>query len=326
MSNIQIIHFHFTLALKPISFLEVSNPHNLINADESLVKFKTDYKKGISDKLDDLIALLKAKKEALVYFSASFLEMLEKTDPAKINTLKKFIGNNQLALVGSCAYHSLSYFCHPALFKKEVAFLQQAYKSFFNTSAALFVNTACLFDDKLIEHLAQFNFKAVIAAANNWHLSGAQATGTFRSVGNKPLQVLLANGDSTNNSDLTLINGYGSHYEHNIIGESSLSDLNKLMLNTKDASTYSASMPLSSPEWELPIASYLSNPMQKALLNECKRLVDKLHKQLSDEDWKTIMLLCQPQKLLEMNRTTDDGGYQAFINGMNILTAIGLRY
>jgi len=27
-----------------------------------------------------------------------------------------------------------------------------------------------------------------------------------------------------------------------------------------------------------------------------------------------------------MNRTTDDGGYQAFINGMNILTAIGLRY
>jgi len=326
MNNYQILHFHFSLALQDISFLEVSEAKELIPAEHNKNHFQQAYKAEISEKLDSLINFLKAKNEALIYFSSAFLEMLEQESLSKLNTLQKYVNNGQIELVASCAYHSFSYLCHPELFKKEVSFHQQAYQKYFEKEAKIFINTACLFDDKLVKYLHDFNFETLIATANSWHLSGTHAAETFQSIGNKPMRILLSNGDSNSNTFLSLANGYGSAYDSSNISHSSLESLKKMMYEEEQPSTYSASMPLSSPEWEYPISTYLANPLQKALLNECKRLVDTLQQQLSAEDWKAIMLICQPEKLIHINKAEHSNSYQSFINSMNILTAIGLKY
>jgi alpha-amylase len=325
MNNYQILHYHFTLALKDISFLEVSEGNELVPEEFNNKRFHQTFKAEIGEKLDALINFLKAKNEALVYFSGSFLEMLEKESLSRLNTLQKYVENGQIELVASCAYHSFSYLCHPELFKKEVSFHQQAYQKYFEKEAKIFINTACLFDDKLVEYLHDFNFETLIATANSWHLSGTHAAETFQSVGDKPMRILLSNGDSNSNTFLSLANGYGSAYDNSHISHSSLESLKKMMYEEEHPSTYSASMPLSSPEWEYPISNYLANPLQKALLNECKRLVDAQYQQLAEEDWKAIMLICQPEKLIHIHKAEQSNGYQSFINSMNILTAIGLK-
>lgn len=325
MSNFQVLHYHFTVNPREISFLQVNEKNALIPEKENLKRFQALFDKEINDRLKLLITFLKAKNEALVYFSTPFLTFLEQTDLTTLNAIKKYVSTCQIKLVGSCAYHSFSYLCHPLLFEKEVALHQNSYKQFFDQSAAIFINTACIFDDDLITHLAKSNFDTIIATANSWHLSGVHTATAYQSTGDRPLKILLSNGDSSSSSYLSLANGYGSAYDNREFVNSSLKSLDEFMQPKKDTSTYSASMPLSSPEWQYPISNYIGNPLQKALFAECKRLVEAYSEQLTDEDWQTIMIICQPEKLIDISKASQSTSYQTFINDMNILTAIGLN-
>jgi alpha-amylase len=46
---------------------------------------------------------------------------------------------------------------------------------------------------------------------------------------------------------------------------------------------------------------------------------------LKEEDLKLLMLLVQPDHLLQINQTTKEEGYNNFISSMNWITDISLR-
>ncbi|QSE99163.1 polysaccharide deacetylase family protein [Fulvivirga lutea] len=322
MNNYQVLHYHFTVPTKEISFLEVSNEGNLIEE----INIPDAIKEALEHSLHSLLDFLKNKNEVLAYFSASFLEVLEKEYPAELEKIKGHVDSGKIELVASCAYHSFSYLCHAELFKKEVEFHKNAYKKHFNKAAELFINTAGLFNDQLINHLSDQGFKGLIAPANSWHLNGVKSSDSYQTIGEKPMKILLSNGDSSSSTYVGLVNGFGSGYDDKELLSLSIKGLKKILSSTTKKGEYSASMPLNSPEWSQPLAQYLSGSLQKALLDECKRLINKTHDQLSDEDWKVIMLICQPDKLLQLNTNLSSDGFQHFINCMNLLTAIGLRY
>lgn len=321
MNSYQVLHYHFTIPTKEISFLEVSKEGSLVED----IKVSDTNKEILDYSLEVLLDFLK-KNEVMAFFSNSFLEVLEKEYPEELEKIRSHVDSGKIELVASCAYHSFSYLCHPELFKKEVEFHKNAYKKHFNKETELFINTAGLFNDQLINHLKDQDFKGLIAPANSWHLSGVKSSDCYQSIGDKPMKILLSNGDSSSSVYVGLGNGFGSGYEDKEMLSSSIKGLKKILSSTTEKGEYSAIMPLNSPEWSQPLAQYLSGLLQKAILDECKRLIDKTHNQLADDDWKVIMLICQPDKLLQLNTNLSSDGFQHFIHCMNLLTAIGLRY
>ncbi|MEQ8925180.1 MAG: hypothetical protein RLO81_05165 [Fulvivirga sp.] len=321
MNSYQVLHYHFTLPPKKISFLEVSKVGSLIGVNE----LSTYDKETLTSRLALLFKFLKKKNYVLVYFSSSFLDMLEKEFPSNLDTIKGHVKSGEIVLVASCAYHSLSFLCHPALFNKEVEFHKNVYKKHFNKQADWFINTAGLFNDQLINHLNQHNFKGLLAPANSWHLNEIKTADYYQSAGEKPIKILLSNGDSSKGIYACLANGFGSGYNDQDLQSSNLQELKKYLSSKTKKDIYSASMPLSSPEWSNPMAQYLSSPLQKAIFEESRRLIDKAHQKLTDEDWMVIMLICQPEMLFKLS-SNHQNAFQHFINCMNVLTAIGLKY
>ena len=319
MNNYQILHYHITQPVSQITFLEVSDAANFV--DEANVNTEE-----LEGRINELLNFLKKKNEVLVYFSTSFLDHLSKDLPSTLDNIKSYVDKGQIKLVASCAYHSLSFLCHPELFKKEIAFHKESYKKYFGQQSDLFINTACLFNDQLIESLGNEGFSSIVAPSNSWHLSGLKSADVYQSVGNSPLKIILSNGDSSSTIYVGLANGFGSGYNDKEILTSNLKELDKKLSGKSKLETYSASMPLSSPEWSHPLAIYLATALQKALFNECRRLIDKTHDRLGDEDWKVLMHLCQPDLLIRLNTNQSNNGFPHFINCMNVLTAIGLKY
>jgi alpha-amylase len=322
----QIIHFHFTIPLKEISFLEVQSATTLY--DEALAEtlFASAYKQEIKAKLMQLEKAVKDKEQVMVYFSSSFLSLLEKEDPDKLEEIAYLVKKERIILIGSCAYSSFSYLCHAALFTEEVKLHQQHLQQYFNYDAKYFINTACLYDNQLAELLQPFHYETVIATANNWHLAGRQASQLFLSAGKEALQIILANGDGNAQQQFGLVNGYGSAYSDEAFQSISKETLPALkQKNAQEGHIYSVSLPISSPEWQYNIPQYMANPLQKSLVQEGHRLMEVKGGQLKATDLKTLMFLFQPEQLLKMNHSSQASSYQHFIHSMNILTAIGLK-
>ncbi|MTI21894.1 hypothetical protein E1176_12750 [Fulvivirga sp. RKSG066] len=326
MNKFQVLHYHFTLSFKNLSFLEVGKSGNLSEEEIDEKRFAEAFEKEIKDKLSHLINHLKEGNQVLVYFSAPFLSHLALQNVATINQIKKYLDAGQVELIGSCAYHSLSYLCHKQLFRKEIELHQQSYREHFDQEAQFFINTAGLYDNDLCSYLHEIGYKTTVAPANSWHLSGVTPGEVHWSAGEQPLQVILANGDQHNSEYVSLADGYGSSYQQKEVQHAGIYELRNKLSAHQSKDIYLASMPLSSPEWVLPITYYISGPLQKALIREIKSLIDAHADRLSDDEWKILMLLCQPEKLLNLKDGTDENPYQAFIYSMNILTAIALRH
>ena len=60
------------------------------------------------------------------------------------------------------------------------------------------------------------------------------------------------------------------------------------------------------------------------MFHQCNQVVEQYQEVLTDEEWKSVMLLLQPQHLMRLDQKQAD--YAWFVNGMNVLTAIGLRH
>lgn len=324
--HFQIVHFHFTVPMKAISFLEVQSAATLYDMELARTEFQLAYKQHIKERLLELETALSADGQLMVFFSKSFLDLLNETDSDAIEQIRQLVQKERIVLVGSCAYSSFSYLCHPLLFQEEVKLHQQSLKYYFNKQAKYFINTACLYDNQLAELLQTFQYQTVIATANSWHLAGRQASQLFRSAGEEAIQLILANGDSTAQQTISLVNGYGSAYGEEPLQVLTGAELHDLYYkSSEEKHVYAVSLPISSPEWQYNIPQYMANPLQKALIQEGRRLMESKGHQLTEEDQVSMMCLLQPDHLLKMHQSSQSESYQYFISSMNILTAIGLR-
>jgi alpha-amylase len=329
MDNYQIIHFNHPLEIKKLSFLDIGQSKNPIDEENSKKKFLENYKSTIKPKLETVIKIANEGKSTLVYFSLPFLHFLDEHAPNMILEIKKCVEKGKIQLIGSCAYHSFSYLCSPILFQKEAEIYLQGIQSFFSEKPGIFINTACLYDDQIAEIVHQIGYQGIIATANPWHLAGKHSGQVYKSNTTQPFNILLSNGDSPDNFQISLVNGYGSAYssdsiDKEIVNQKQIQEL-FMLGNTDEHSVYAVSLPLSSPTWEHKIPDYTNNPLQKALLKQASDLVSSFQDKLSNDDFKLLMLLCQPNHLLQINQTTKEEGYDHFISSMNWLTDISLR-
>jgi alpha-amylase len=216
------------------------------------------------------------------------------------------------------------------LFKKEVALYLDGLSDYFEKKPGIFINTACLYDDQVAEIVNSLGYQGIIATANPWHLAGKHSGQVYKSNTAQPFNILLSNGDGPDNFQISLVNGYGSAYNSDFIDKSVSNEkqIQELFMigNPDEHSVYAVSLPLSSPSWEHKIPDYTNNPLQKALLKQGSALVNQYYDKLSAEDLKLLMLLCQPDHLLQINQTSKEEGYDHFISSMNWLTDISLRY
>jgi alpha-amylase len=330
MDNYQIIHFNHPLELKKLSFLDIGKNIQALDEVKSQQNFIDDFKDLILSKLKTVLKMAEENKAPLVYFSLPFLDFLHQQDTNLMLEIKKQVNAGNIQLVGSCAYHSFSYLCSPILFKKEAEIYLEHLQDYFEKKPGMFINTACLYDDQVAEIVKSLGYQGIIATANPWHLAGKHSGQVYKSNTAQPFNILLSNGDGPDNFQISLINGYGSAYtsdyiDRNISNSKQIQEL-FLMDSEDEHSVYAVSLPLSSPSWEHKIPDYTNNPLQKALLKQCSALVNKLYDKLSDEDFKLLMLLCQPEHLLQINQASKDEGYDHFISSMNHLTDVSLRY
>jgi len=324
--HFQIVHFHFSVPMMEISFLEVQSAGTLYDMELARQQFKKAYKQHIEVQLEKLQTVLSKEGQLMVFFSKSFLDLLNEIDSDAMEQIRQLVQQERIILVGSCAYSSFSYLCHPLLFQEEVKLHQQSLNNYFNKQATYFINTACLYDNQLAELLQAFHYKTVIATANSWHLAGRQASQLFISAGEEALQLILANGDGTAQQTISLVNGYGSAYGEETFQVLDGAELHELYYkSSEEKHVYAVSLPISSPEWQYNIPQYMANPLQKALVQEGRRLMESKGPQLNEADQISMMCLLQPDHLLKMHQSSQSESYQYFINSMNILTAIGLR-
>jgi alpha-amylase len=330
MDNYQIIHFNHPLEVKKLSLLDIGKNLPAIDESESYENFVKDFSDLIQHKLKTVLKMADQNKSPLVFFSLPFLRFLEQFNANLMLEIKKQVNNGKIQLVGSCAYHSFSYLCSPILFNKEVALYLDELKKYFEKSPGIFINTACLYDDQVAEIVKSLGYQGIIATANPWHLAGKHSGQVYKSNTEQPFNILLSNGDGPDNFQISLVNGFGSAYTSNfidkeVVNQKQIQEL-FLMENDNDNSVYAVSLPLSSPSWEHKIPDYTNNPLQKALLKQSATLVNQFHEKLSFDDLKLMMLLCQPDHLLQINQTSKEEGYDHFISSMNHLTDISLRY
>jgi alpha-amylase len=330
MDNYQIIHFNHPLELNALSFLDIGKNLSAVDEPKSQKKFAEDFTQTIQPKLKMILKMAGENKSPMVYFSLPFLSFLKQQNSNLLLEIKKQVNDGKIQLVGSCAYHSFSYLCSPILFKKEAELFLDGLKNYFEKKPGMFINTACLYDDQVAEIVKSLGYLGIIATANPWHLAGKHSGQVYKSNTIQPFNILLSNGDGPDNFQISLVNGYGSAYTSDFIDRntSNKKQIQELFLtgNEDEHSVYAVSLPLSSPSWENKIPEYTNNPLQKALLKQNSALVSQFHDQLSIDDWKLLMLLCQPDHLLQINQTSKEEGYDRFISSMNHLTDISLRY
>jgi alpha-amylase len=330
MDNYQIIHFNHPLEVKKLSFLDIGKNLSAVDETKSQQAFIADFADLVHSKLKTVLKMAEEDKSPLVFFSLPFLKFLKQHDNNLMLEIKKKVDNGKIQLIGSCAYHSFSYLCSPILFKKEVELYLDGLKDYFENKPGIFINTACLYDDQVAEIVNALGYQGIIATANPWHLAGKHSGQVYKSNTAQPFNILLSNGDGPDNFQISLVNGYGSAYNTDFIDKSVSNEkqIQELFMigNPDEHSVYAVSLPLSSPSWEHKIPDYTNNPLQKALLKQGADLVNQFHDQLSDDDFKLLMLLCQPDHLLQINQTSKEEGYDHFISSMNWLTDISLRY
>ncbi|WMN13076.1 hypothetical protein QYS49_35515 [Marivirga salinae] len=330
MDNYQIIHFNHPLEVKKLSFLDIGKNLPAIDETKSQKDFSVDFVNTIQPKLKTVLNMAEENKSPLVYFSLPFLYFLNQLNTDLLLEIKKQVKASKIQLVGSCAYHSFSYLCSPILFKKEAELYLEGLKEYFDKKPGMFINTACLYDDQIAEIVKSLGYQGIIATANTWHLAGKHSGQVYKSNTAQPFNILLSNGDGPDNFQISLVNGYGSAYTSDFIDKdiSNKKQIQELFLmdNEDEHSVYAVSLPLSSPSWEHKIPDYTNNPLQKALLKQSSALVTQFHSKLSIDDLKLLMLLCQPDHLLQINQTSKEEGYDHFISSMNHLTDISLRY
>lgn len=330
MDNYQIIHFNHPLEVKNLSFLDIGKNIPAIDEAKSKQSFADNFPNTIKSKLKTVFKMAEEDKSPLVYFSLPFLSFLSFYDANMLIEIKKHVDKSKIQLIGSCAYHSFSYLCSPILFKKEAELYLDGLKDFFDKKPGLFINTACLYDDQIAEIVKSLGYQGIIATANPWHLAGKHSGQVYKSNTAQPFNILLSNGDGPDNFQISLVNGYGSAYSSDYIDREINNDkqIQELFMNSDEVehSVYAVSLPLSSPSWEHKIPDYTNNPLQKALLKQASALVNQLTEKLAIDDFKLLMLLCQPDHLLQINQTSKEEGYDHFISSMNHLTDISLRY
>lgn len=330
MDNYQIIHFNHPLEVKRLSFLDIGKNLSAVDESKSQQAFEEDFTDLVYSKLKTVIKMADEGKSPLVFFSLPFLQFLKQHDANLMLEIKKKVDNGDIQLIGSCAYHSFSYLCSPVLFKKEVELYLDELKGYFENKPGIFINTACLYDDQVAEIVHTLGYQGIVATANPWHLAGKHSGQVYKSNTAQPFNILLSNGDGPDNFQISLVNGYGSAYNSDFIDKSVSNEkqIQELFMigNPDEHSVYAVSLPLSSPSWEHKIPDYTNNPLQKALLKQGADLVKQFHEKLSDEDFRLLMLLCQPDHLLQINQTSKEEGYDHFISSMNWLTDISLRY
>jgi len=330
MDNYQIIHFNQPLEISRLSFLDIGKNVQAIDDLKSQQNFADDYSDLIKSKLKTVIKMAEDNKAPLVYFSLPFLNSLDQEDTNLMLDIKKQVNAGHIQLVGSTAYHSFSYLCSPILFKKEVELYLNELTKYFDKKPGLFINTACLYDDQVAEIVNSLGYHGIIATANAWHLAGKHSGQVYKSNTSQPFNILLSNGDGSDHFQISLVNGYGSAYTSDFIDRniSNAKQIQELFMigNEEEHSVYAVSLPLSSPSWEHRIPDYTNNPLQKALLKQSSELVKQFGDKISDEDFRLLMLLCQPDHLLQINQTSKEEGYDHFISSMNWLTDISLRY
>jgi|GEM_PF-5787731 alpha-amylase len=330
MDNYQIIHFNHPLEVKKLSFLDIGKNLPAVDESKSQKTFIDDFSDLVYSKLKTVLKMAEEDKCPLVFFSLPFLKFLKQHDANLMLEIKKKVDTGKIQLIGSCAYHSFSYLCSPLLFKKEVALYLDGLSDYFEKKPGIFINTACLYDDQVAEIVNSLGYQGIIATANPWHLAGKHSGQVYKSNTAQPFNILLSNGDGPDNFQISLVNGYGSAYNSDFIDKSVSNEkqIQELFMigNPDEHSVYAVSLPLSSPSWEHKIPDYTNNPLQKALLKQGSALVNQYHDKLSAEDLKLLMLLCQPDHLLQINQTSKEEGYDHFISSMNHLTDISLRY
>jgi alpha-amylase len=330
MDNYQIIHFNHPLEVTNLSFLDIGKNLPAVDESKSQQAFVDDFADLIHSKLKTVLKMADKGKFPLAYFSLPFLKFLKQHDSNLMLEIKKAVDTGKIQLIGSCAYHSFSYLCSPLLFKKEAALYLDVLKNYFENKPGIFINTACLYDDQVAEIVNSLGYQGIVATANPWHLAGKHSGQVYKSNTDQPFNILLSNGDGPDNFQISLVNGYGSAYNSDFIDKSVSNEqqIQELfMTNTSEEhSVYAVSLPLSSPSWEHKIPDYTNNPLQKALLKQAANLVKQFQAKLSEEDFRLLMLLCQPDHLLQINQTSKEEGYDHFISSMNWLTDISLRY
>lgn len=329
MDNYQVIHFNHPMEVNKLSFLDIGKNLSPIDEAGSIQSFVDNIAEIIKPKLRKVLQMAEENKSPLVYFSIPFLSFLYREDAKLMLEIKQQVNTGKIQLVGSCAYHSFSYLCSPILFKKEAELYLDSLTKFFDKKPGLFINTACLYDDQVAEIVRSLGYQGIIATANAWHLAGKHSGQVYQSNTAQPFNILLSNGDGPDNFQISLVNGYGSAYssdyiDQNITNSKQIQEL--FMTGQEEHSVYAVSLPLSSPSWEHKIPDYTNNPLQKALLKQSSALVEQFYEKLSLDDFKLLMLLCQPDHLLQINQTSKEEGYDLFISSMNWLTDISLRY
>ncbi len=330
MDNYQIIHFNHPLEVNKLSFLDIGKNIPAIAEAKSQEDFIDDFPNTIQPKLKTVLKMAEENKSPLVYFSLPFLSFLKQQDANLMLEIQKQVNAGKIQLVGSCAYHSFSYLCSPILFRKEAELYLDRLTDYFEKKPGMFINTACLYDDQVAEIVKSLGYQGIIATANPWHLAGKHSGQVYKSNTEQPFNILLSNGDGPDNFQISLVNGYGSAYTSDFIDKdfTNKKQMQELFMmgNEEYHSVYAVSLPLSSPSWEHKIPDYTNNPLQKALLKQCSALVSQLHDKISVDDFRLLMLLCQPDHLLQINQTSKEEGYDHFISSMNHLTDISLRY
>ncbi|WMN06312.1 hypothetical protein QYS48_32180 [Marivirga arenosa] len=329
MDNYQIIHFNHPLKLKELSFLDIGKGIEAIDESKSTSQFKSNFQSNILPQLKKVLKMAKEDQFPIIYFSIPFLEALKKEDNNTLLEITKAVNKGKIQVIGSCYFHSFSYLCSPILFRKEAELYLKALHNFFDQKPGLFINTACLYDDTVAEIISSMGYQAIIATANPWHLAGKHSGQVYRSNTKNQFNVLLSNGDGPDDFQISLINAYGSAYEANLIDDKlgNSHQMQELFMHQSEEehSVYAVSLPLSSPSWQHKIPDYTNNPLQKALLKQISNLVKEHASKLKEEDLKLLMLLVQPDHLLQINQTTKEDGYNNFISSMNWITDISLR-
>ncbi|PIB34179.1 hypothetical protein BFP72_01405 [Reichenbachiella sp. 5M10] len=191
-----ILTFDFAPAVTPYSLFDIGQNKKYYNQQLSDQEYMVAYESTIKVELKNILALCLTKSTPLaVYFSGTFLEMLQKNDPAMIKQIKAALASNHLELLGGTYHHSLASIYSSTHFDREIVLHQRLYATLLGYKAMHFYNTENLYCKEITDRVYQHGYRGIFAGTIDWYLWKDKNRRIFHAPEHPDLNVYLLDTD-----------------------------------------------------------------------------------------------------------------------------------